>query len=646
MDRNGKIIGGCIAVDLWTTDLDGTKYNELTELDLNQEIIPGGNIRLFFLSHLHADHTVGLNSSWSRGPIYTSPVNAKIAPNLLKNLGSTSNLFVPLELDTPHLIPLGDNENDPKIKVTLIDANHVPGSVIFVFRGFFGNVVYTGDFRYTPEMLKNPCLSQLMAWEDIDTLYLDNTYFFSDCTFQSRSDVIEKVVSFIKHHVSHYFYIGTRRLGKERAFVKIAKALNEKLCINEDRMELFRQLELTDVFTTDPAQSRIFIVPQPMITKKFLASENLKRPTIGIWLTALFYRWDESPYQNSEVWDLNIFEYSDHSSQPEIIEFVKRLKPKNVLPIVGVSKSKNNWLRNRGNFEKERNDMTTLQPYLSKLPPKYFKYPNPKIYGLPCAIKGSKILHSTQALKSRNHYKPLPKRLYRGPKGPVYHSSASTASCSNKTIDVTHNQKLKTIEENSDGDVTNENEKLFAEQEEIPNIAHSNPIDDAKVAHTSNYEGLEPEPSKLSESVELYKQNKEILNLNDCLSSNENGMESPNLRQINKVCQNKNSHCIIEDEIGRCLKASEVFEDDKKRICYVDLSPRKASQHISDGLNRSPKPENGNKVIELSKQICDNADALMSEEFQRDVNGTGHSILLSVNQNLSKVERLLIANFD
>ena len=92
--------------------------------------------------------------------------------------------------------------------------------------------------------------------------------------------------------------------------------------------------------------------------------------------------------------------------------------------------------------------------------------------------------------------------------------------------------------------------------------------------------------------------------------------------------------------------ASKVFEEDKKRICYVDLSPRKASQHISDGPKRSPKPENGNKVIELSKQICDNADALMSEEFQRDVNGTGHSILLSVHQNLSKVERLLIANFD
>ena len=27
MDRNGKIIGGCIAVDLWTTDLDGRNYS-------------------------------------------------------------------------------------------------------------------------------------------------------------------------------------------------------------------------------------------------------------------------------------------------------------------------------------------------------------------------------------------------------------------------------------------------------------------------------------------------------------------------------------------------------------------------------------------------------------------------------------------
>ncbi|KAG9334473.1 hypothetical protein JZ751_007556 [Albula glossodonta] len=35
-------------------------------------------VRLFFLSHMHSDHTVGLTSTWSNRPIYCSPVTAKL----------------------------------------------------------------------------------------------------------------------------------------------------------------------------------------------------------------------------------------------------------------------------------------------------------------------------------------------------------------------------------------------------------------------------------------------------------------------------------------------------------------------------------------------------------------------------------------
>lgn len=34
-----------------------------------------GSARLFFLSHMHSDHTVGLSSTWTR-PLYCSPVTA------------------------------------------------------------------------------------------------------------------------------------------------------------------------------------------------------------------------------------------------------------------------------------------------------------------------------------------------------------------------------------------------------------------------------------------------------------------------------------------------------------------------------------------------------------------------------------------
>ena len=125
MDRNGKVVGGCIAVDLWTKEgIDSADYYNA---DPSIEKNSGSRIRLFFLSHLHADHTVGLNSSWCNGPIYTSPMNAKLAPKLLPNFRTAEKLLVPLELEVEHLIPLGDSKDDPKIKVTLM-------SVFFCFR--------------------------------------------------------------------------------------------------------------------------------------------------------------------------------------------------------------------------------------------------------------------------------------------------------------------------------------------------------------------------------------------------------------------------------------------------------------------------------------------------------------------------------
>ena len=52
-----------------------------------------------------------------------------------------------LEFGVSKVVPL-DSEGKETMTVTGIDANHIPGSLMFIFEGYFGVIVHTGDFRY------------------------------------------------------------------------------------------------------------------------------------------------------------------------------------------------------------------------------------------------------------------------------------------------------------------------------------------------------------------------------------------------------------------------------------------------------------------------------------------------------------------
>ncbi|RMD39565.1 hypothetical protein DV735_g5565, partial [Chaetothyriales sp. CBS 134920] len=156
--------------------------------------------KAYFLSHFHSDHYIGLTSSWCHGPIYAS----KVTCNLMKQqLRVDPAWIVPLEFDQKTEVPDTDG-----VFVTMIPANHCPGSSLFLFEKEIGKnrdgslkstrVLHCGDFRACRAHVVHPLLrpdvvdsiTGATRQQVIDSCYLDTTYLTPKYAFPSQQDVI------------------------------------------------------------------------------------------------------------------------------------------------------------------------------------------------------------------------------------------------------------------------------------------------------------------------------------------------------------------------------------------------------------------------------------------------------------------------
>jgi DNA cross-link repair 1A protein len=155
----------------------------------------------YFLSHFHSDHYIGMTSSWSHGPIYAS----KVTCNLMRQCLRVNPKYIRvLEFEKKYEVP-----NTGGVFVTMIPANHCPGSSLYLFEKVTGKnrdgsdrltrVLHCGDFRACPAHVNHPLLRPNLidavtgATRDqwIDTCYLDTTYLTPKYAFPSQSNVID-----------------------------------------------------------------------------------------------------------------------------------------------------------------------------------------------------------------------------------------------------------------------------------------------------------------------------------------------------------------------------------------------------------------------------------------------------------------------
>ena len=241
-----------------------------------------------------------------------------------------------LDLGTPHTIAITPS-GDVSMTVTLIDANHCPGSVMFLFDGYFGRILYTGDFRYHESMFANGSgpLGQLLSCP-IDVLYLDNTFCSPKCSFPTNEEVTKTIIAIIESHPSERVMFGMRNIGKENMLITVSEHFNEKVLVSSKRYKILELLGLQEKFVDASNEvqpkPRFEVVSLVEVTRSNVDAWKKVTPTIAILPTALFEGLGFQPFASSS--DIFVVPYSDHSPFLELQEFVAKIHPKSVVPIV------------------------------------------------------------------------------------------------------------------------------------------------------------------------------------------------------------------------------------------------------------------------------------------------------------------------
>ncbi|KAI7536759.1 hypothetical protein KC331_g11295 [Hortaea werneckii] len=222
-----------------------------------------------FLSHVHSDHLVGLESCKSPF-IYCSPATRELllrlekyphrmnfAKGILESRKQTyrhlKTLLKPIPLETPTKLELSPGR---AIRVTLFDANHCAGAVAFLIEDDEKAVIYTGDIRSEPWLIDTWCRHPLLIpyvcsgkrkpLKRLDCIYLDTTFAQKADPyreFPSKAEGLTELLMAVSRYPQNtLFYFDSWTFGYEDVWQTLAAALNSQIHLDHYRYGLYRAL--------------------------------------------------------------------------------------------------------------------------------------------------------------------------------------------------------------------------------------------------------------------------------------------------------------------------------------------------------------------------------------------------------------------
>jgi hypothetical protein len=165
---------------------------------------------------------------------------------------SVRKLAKPLPLDTPTTIELSPGNF---IQVTLIDANHCVGAVMFLIVGNGKAILYTGDIRaetwWVNSLVRNPVLlPYTLGNRRLDCMYLDTTFATKSepyKEFPSKAEGIRELLEKVsKYSDDTVFYFHSWTFGYENVWVALSNFLGSRIHLDDYRARIYGSLSTLD----------------------------------------------------------------------------------------------------------------------------------------------------------------------------------------------------------------------------------------------------------------------------------------------------------------------------------------------------------------------------------------------------------------
>ncbi|KAF7309339.1 DRMBL domain-containing protein [Mycena indigotica] len=356
---------------------------------------------LYLLTHTHSDHIVGLQSK-SFGSTIVCSVDAKemllrhevykerslleqeyraeptktyshlkvdplIHPDGTMYYQGSRDLLKTLPLNTPTKIELTNHDT---VTVTLFDANHCPGAVMFLVEGKYGAILHTGDFRAEPWFVENithnQYLQPYLASKDgsagqmtLEAIHLDTECVFNSAPVPTKEQATSGLIELMKLLPEDtYFFINSWTWGYEDILKAVSNAFRSPIHLDRYKYGIYTRLTdpvLRQIGVCDPAASRFHacerfdrcsFVAQAKPTENggFFNDEVEGRSSNGnniVYVnpvTMSTERWEAYLRETRVALRMNqpvktlLVPLSRHSPLPELESFVKLFRPKRIVP--------------------------------------------------------------------------------------------------------------------------------------------------------------------------------------------------------------------------------------------------------------------------------------------------------------------------